>query len=70
MKVVYEAVLVREDGGDFDVREFSTLKDARIGLRDMVDGKPFSDAYIRRFTYDEYGFTIDVRDFTLTSYEF
>lgn len=33
MKTIYEAVLVREDGGDLDIEEFSTLKNARKELK-------------------------------------
>lgn len=33
MKTIYEAVLVREEGGDLDIEEFSTLKNARKELK-------------------------------------
>lgn len=51
MKTIYEAVLVREDGGDLDIEELYTLKQARKELKNMIDGKPYHDAYIRRFDY-------------------
>lgn len=51
MRTIYEAVLCRTDGGDFDVVEFPTLKQARVELKRMIDGKPYHDAYIRRFDY-------------------
>lgn len=51
MKTIYEAVLVREDGGDLDIKELYTLKQARKELKNMIDGKPYHDAYIRRFDY-------------------
>jgi len=35
----------------FDVVEFPTLKQARAELKRMIDGKPYHDAYIRRFDY-------------------
>jgi len=62
MKKVYEAVLVREDGGDFDTTEYATLTEARRGLKKMIGGKPCHDAYIRCFEYDEYGDPIRVYD--------
>ena len=51
MKTIYQAVLVREEGGDLDIEEFSTLKNARKELQKMIGGKPYHDAYIRRFDY-------------------
>ena len=51
MKTIYEAVLVREEGGDLDIKELYTLKQARKELKNMIDGKPYHDAYIRRFDY-------------------
>ena len=51
MKTIYEAVLIREDGGDLDIEEFSTLKNARQGIKRMIGKKPYHDAYIRRFDY-------------------
>lgn len=51
MKTIYQAVLVREDGGDLDIEEFSTLKNARKELKRMIGDKPYHDAYIRRFDY-------------------
>ena len=36
MKTIYEAVLVRENGGDLDIEEFSTLKNARQGIKRMI----------------------------------
>lgn len=53
MKVIFEAVLVREDGGEFDTQEFTTLSKARKGIKKMIDGKPYHDAYIRRFAYED-----------------
>lgn len=51
MKTIYEAILVREDGGDLDIKELSTLKQAKKELERMIGKKPYHDAYIRRFDY-------------------
>lgn len=67
MKTIYEAVLVREDGGDFDAVELPTLKQARKELKRMIGGKPYHDAYIRRFDYldDDLNGRYTTRDYEL-----
>lgn len=67
MKTIYEAVLVREDGGDLDIKELYTLKQARKELKNMIDGKPYHDAYIRRFDYidDDMSGRYTTRDYEL-----
>lgn len=51
MMTIYEAVLCRVDGDDLEVVAFPTLKRARAELKRMINGKPYHDAYIRRFDY-------------------
>ena len=64
-KIVYEAVLIRQDGDDFEVEECSSLKEARIKLKKMIDNKPYHDAYIRGFEYfNDYGGCI-TKDYSL-----
>ena len=67
MKTIYEAVLVREEGGDLDIKELYTLKQARKELKNMIDGKPYHDAYIRRFDYldDDMSGRYTTRDYEL-----
>mgnify|MGYP006981376366 FL=1 len=67
MKTIYEAVLCRVDGGDLDVVELPTLKCAKKELKRMIDGKPYHDAYIRRFDYldDDLNGRYTTRDYEL-----
>lgn len=67
MKTIYEAVLCRVDGGDLDVVELPTLKRAKKELKKMIDGKPYHDAYIRRFDYldDDLNGRYTTRDYEL-----
>ena len=67
MKTIYQAVLVREDGGDLAIKELYTLKQARKELKNMIDGKPYHDAYIRRFDYldDDLSGIYTTRDYEL-----
>lgn len=50
---VFEAVLVRKDGDDYEVEECKTLAQARKVIKKMINGKPYHDAYIRRFVYED-----------------
>lgn len=67
MITYYEAVLARTETGDLEITQRPTLKQARAELKRMIDGKPYHDAYIRRFDYldnDVYG-RYETRDYEL-----
>ena len=63
--VVFEAVLCPTETGDVEVEECKTLASARKTIKKMIGDKPYYDAYIRRFAYDEYGDTISVEDYDI-----
>lgn len=62
MTKVYEAVLIRKDGDDFDSQECQTITEAKRTLKQMIGNRHFHDAYIRCFEKDEDGFDIRVYD--------
>lgn len=54
VKRYFEAVLVCEEIGDLDVVACKTLAQAKKTLKKMIGERPFHDAYIREFEFQEW----------------
>lgn len=49
----YEAILAKTEAGDLDIVRCPSLSEAKRALKRMINGQNFSDAYIRKFEYNE-----------------